>query len=134
MFALKLLNQLNFQPYMKWTVGVLFLLIACAQVPAPVIAPTAQVVFGCEASKTIGEGCSQTCECLKPGECLKGICSLTKLEDGKPCVENKQCLSGYCTEGGACGGPDGPKAVFDCEYKCRDKYDGSDRCYTLCKR
>jgi len=121
---------------MKWIIGVaLLFLIACAQTPEPVYAPPTQVVMaGCEATQSIGERCASTCECLRPGECMNNICSLTKLDIGKPCVENKQCLSGYCTETKTCGGPDGPKTNYDCEKQCRDaNYDGVEECYTVCK-
>ena len=120
---------------MKWIwVGLVFLM-ACAQPLEPVIAPAVTVVFdGCESANEIGEQCKEDCECLKPGICLDGICSLTKQEDGQLCVDNKQCLSGYCTENNVCGGPDGPTGGFDCDRVCRDDYPSLERkCYTVCK-
>src|SRR5574341_164083 len=113
----------------------LVFLIACAQAPEQVFAPTAQITFdGCKPAQSIGEKCGQTCECLKPGECINNICSLTGQQDGSPCVENKQCLSGYCAESGICGRQDELKISYDCEKTCRDRYDRpADQCYTICK-
>ncbi len=120
---------------MRWVVLTLLILAACAQAPEPVFAPPTKVTMAvCEATQTVGERCSQTCECLRPAECINKICSLVGQQEGAPCVENKQCLSGYCTESGQCGGPDGPKASFDCEKTCRDRYTGAPgECYTVCK-
>ena len=114
----------------------LLLLFACAQAPLePVIAPPIVTVFThCDAVRVVGEGCTDTCECLRPGSCLNGICSLTKLPDGGLCVQNKQCSSGYCTESGRCGGPDGPKVNYDCDKVCRTDYTGKNYdCHTVCK-
>jgi hypothetical protein len=121
---------------MKWVlIGLLVLLAACAQAPEPVFAPPTTVTLAiCDATQEIGERCSQTCECLRPGQCINKICSLVGLQDGQPCVENKQCLSGYCTESGSCSRPDGATGVYACEKTCRDKYTGQPgECYTVCK-
>ncbi len=118
---------------MNWIWGIMLaFLIACSQAPEPTVAPTSYVVFsGCEATQSIGEKCTQNCDCLKPADCIKGTCSLTKQKDGELCVDNKQCISGYCTETGRCGGPDAETAIYKCKRECRP-HDDED-CYTVCR-
>ena len=65
----------------------------------------------CASSFGVGEGCRMDCECLEPGTCIEGICSVKGLSDGELCHSNKQCLRGYCTESGRCGGPSAPIGV-----------------------
>lgn len=119
---------------MKWVYGaILALLLACTTTPEPAMAPpTTVVVPGCQATQDIGEACLQDCECLSPLGCVNQRCSLTKLADGQPCSDNDQCLSGYCTQTGHCGGPD--QESLDCNYICREDYPSTaEKCYTVCR-
>ncbi|MEM3154891.1 MAG: hypothetical protein QW165_05000 [Candidatus Woesearchaeota archaeon] len=121
---------------MKWALfGALLMLVACSQAPEPVLARPVQITMAiCEATQSVGERCRQSCECLRPAVCISKVCTLAGQPDGALCVENKQCLSGYCTESGSCSRPDGATGVFACEKTCRDRYTGErGECYTVCK-
>jgi len=120
---------------MKRILGIaLLVLVACTQAPEVQTSPvlvTAQVVFdSCE--REIGESCDERCTCLKPGKCLNGICSLTRLSDGKPCVQNSQCSSGHCVSN-LCGYIDEQTATYACKYVCRENYGYDENCYTQCQ-
>ncbi len=117
---------------MKWLVTGLLVLIACTQVQ-PEIAPAIIIIDeGCQATKSIGESCDESCDCLKPGKCLDGICSLVNLEDEQPCFANQQCISGTCTNN-FCGAIDS-KAVYECDRICKENYNGErDDCSTVCR-
>jgi len=119
---------------MKWQILGLLFLIACAKVPETVTtAVAAEIVLECKAVKSIGEGCIENCDCLKPGKCISGICSLTNLEEGKPCFNGRQCMTSYCVSN-VCGVPEELTTGYGCEYDCTDRYDGSPRCQTICRR
>lgn len=117
---------------MRYAWLLLIALVACAQ-PEPTIAPTSHVVF-CQPTQSLGEHCEKTCECQRSAECLNNICTV-KRADGDACTNDDQCRSGYCTQTGHCGGPDGPNGTFFCERECRDfKTHAPVPCYTVCHR
>ena len=117
---------------MKFYILGALLLIACTQAQQEIAPAIVLIDDGCHATQSIGESCTQNCECLKPGICLNGICSLVNLEDGQPCVANRQCLGGYC-ENNVCGAPENT-AYYECDKICKDNYNDEPKdCSTVCR-